>query len=189
MSSRDIWSKGGSGKVHGLLASLFSALLIREERSTPLYLCSPYLSDFALLDNSFGQYRALFPAHPALSDRATLRLSEVLAAVSHRMPVRVVTIKHPSSNAFLDRLVQNNDGNLAIRIASDSYHEKGLLCDDFYVEGSMNFTYSGVFIRDEKITCHTADDELSRRKIDAAFLEFNRLWDRLGVPGRSQRAR
>lgn len=186
MGSRAIWSKSGSGRVHGLLGSFFAALLVGERRTTPLYLCSPYLSDFTLLDNSFGQYSAVFSALPEFSERASLRLSDVLAAVSHRMPVRIVTIRHPSSDAFLERLALGPNGDLTIRIASDTYHEKGLLCDEFYVEGSMNFTYSGVFIRDEKVVCHTADDDATRRKIDAAFLEFHRLWERL-APGKSTR--
>jgi hypothetical protein len=188
MSSRDIWSKGGGDKVQHLLGSFFALLLAGENRDKPLYLCSPYLSDFAVLDNSFGQYRALFSESPELAERATLRLSEVLSGISKKMPVRVVTIRHPSSKAFLERLGGADLGDLTIRIATDAYHEKGLLCDEFYIEGSMNFTYSGVFIRDEKVACHIPSDAPGRTKIDAAFLEFNRLWARLGV-GSQERLR
>ena len=43
-----------------------------------------------------------------------------------------------------------------IRMAGEDLHEKGLLTPDFYLEGSMNLTYSGVHINQEKV-------ELSRR--------------------------
>jgi hypothetical protein len=69
--------------------------------------------------------------------------------------------------------------NISGRYASDLYHEKGLLCSVFYLEGSMNFTYSGVYRRDEKITAHTPDTPEGLQKIAAATLEFNRLWETL----------
>ena len=41
----------------------------------------------------------------------------------------------------------------------------------------MNFTYNGVYRRDEKITAHTPDTIEGHQKIAAATLEFNRLWE------------
>jgi len=43
----------------------------------------------------------------------------------------------------------------------------------------MNFTYSGVYNRDEKVTAHTPDSPEGQQKIAAATLEFNRLWEAL----------
>jgi hypothetical protein len=187
MSSRDIWSKGGGEKIQDLLGSLLTTLIMEDAVASPLYLCSPYLSDFILLDNAFGQVSTLFTQIPELADKGEILFSETLREVSFRMPVRIVTVRHPSSIAFVERIMAPSHRDISTRIAPDIYHEKGLLCDGFYVEGSMNFTYSGIYIRDEKVTCHIAEDPGGRQKIDAAFLEFDRLWNNLGNvgPGRT----
>jgi len=149
-----------------------------------LYLCSPYLSDFRLLDNAFGQFSTLFTHLPELADKGQVLFSEILREIAFRMPVRIVAVRHPSSIAFVERIIGPGEPCVTARFATDIYHEKGLLCHAFYVEGSMNFTYSGVYIRDEKVTCHIAADAVGRQKIDAAFLEFDRLWKNLGDVGR-----
>lgn len=179
MSSRDIWSKGGGDKVQDLLSSLFATQLLGRQRTSPLYLCSPYLSDFNLYDNAFLQFGSLFTHATEFSEQSNIRFSDVLWALSRLMQVRIVTIKHPSSSAFLQRLTSNSNADIVVRLADAIYHEKGLLCDDFYIEGSMNFTYSGVLIRDEKVTCHIGSDPAGKQKIDAAFLEFDRRWKQL----------
>jgi|GEM_PF-1053572 len=180
MPSRDIWSKGGGEKIQDLLGSLLATLIIGDATITPLYLCSPYLSDFRLLDNAFGQSSVLFTHIPEIAGKGQILFSETLRELSFRMPVRIVTVRHPSSSAFVERIISAGEPHITARFAADIYHEKGLLCDAFYVEGSMNFTYSGVYIRDEKVTCHIAEDAAGRQKIDAAFLEFDRLWKNLG---------
>ncbi len=181
MTSRDIWSKGGGDKIQDLLGSLLATLHLGLQKANPFYLCSPYLSDFRLLENRFGQFGALFGQSPELIDKETLLFSEMIGSLSRRMPVRIVTVQHSASAAFVDKMRSLNEPGLVVRIAPDIYHEKGCLCDDFYIEGSMNFTYSGVYVKDEKVTCHVASDESGRRKIDAAFLEFDRLWARLAT--------
>lgn len=184
MPSRDVWSKGGNDTAQGLLASLIATLLLSDRSRAPMYLCSPYLSDFVLFDNSFGQFTAILSDLPELADKRALRLSDVLRCLARHMPVRIVTIRHPSSSAFLDRLTGSSEDDISIRLAGDALHEKGLLCEDFYIEGSMNFTHSGVYVRDEKVTSHIAEDVIGRQKIAAAYLEFERLWTRLGSTAR-----
>jgi len=43
----------------------------------------------------------------------------------------------------------------------------------------MNLTYSGVYVRGEKVTFHAADEEVGHRKITATMLEFDRQWHNL----------
>jgi hypothetical protein len=179
MASRDIWSKGGGEKMQDLLGSLLVTILLGDEKNSPLYLCSPYISDFRLLDNSFSQFGALFTDCAEIAEKSQILFSDVLLEISRRRPVRIVTTQHASSMGFSERVLAPNATNLSVRWAADIYHEKGLLCEEFYIEGSMNFTYSGVCIRDEKVSCHDGEDKEGRRKIDAAFLEFNRLWSNL----------
>ena len=40
----------------------------------------------------------------------------------------------------------------------------------------MNITYSGVFIRGEKLTYYTAATSSGRAKIATAYVEFDRRW-------------
>jgi hypothetical protein len=179
MASRDIWSRAGSLQVRDLLASLLSARLLAASSASPLYVCSPYLTDFPLFDNVFGQFQPLFRSRPEFGERSQILFTQALMELSARMPVRLIGVPGKYADAFLRSAVRIECPNICGRYASDLYHEKGLLCAAFYLEGSMNFTYSGVYNRDEKVTAHTPDSPEGQQKIAAATLEFNRLWEAL----------
>ena len=57
-----------------------------------------------------------------------------------------------------------------IREAQD-LHEKGLLGDDFYLSGSMNFTFGGVELLEEAVKFDTAEDAVAQ-----ARLVFHERW-------------
>jgi hypothetical protein len=177
MASRDIWSRAGSLQIRDLLASLLSASLLADPSPEPLYVCSPYLTDFPAFDNSLGQFQTLFLHRSDFGECGEILFSQVLIELSSRMPVRIIGVAGPNADAFLRSVVRPDALNISGRYASDLYHEKGLLCPAFYLEGSMNFTYSGVYRRDEKITAHTPDTDVGQQKISAAVLEFDRLWE------------
>jgi hypothetical protein len=181
MASRDIWSRAGSLQVRDLLASLLSSRLLLELDAGPLYVCSPYLTDFPVFDNAFGQFQPLFRSRPEFGEKGSVLFSQALIELSSRMPVRLIAVPGQYADAFLRATVREMVPNLSGRYASELYHEKGLLCAAFYLEGSMNFTYSGVYRRDEKITAHTPDTPAAQQKIAAATLEFNRLWETLAA--------
>jgi hypothetical protein len=166
-------------QVRDLLASLLSSRLLAEESTDPLYVCSPYLTDFPVFDNALGQFQPLFRRLPEQGERAEIMFSQALIELSSRMPVRLIGVPGEHASAFLRAAVRHDSPNISGRFASGLYHEKGLLCSSFYLEGSMNFTYSGVYRRDEKITAHTPETETGLQKIAAATLEFNRLWETL----------
>lgn len=177
MASRDLWSRAGSLQVRDLLASLLSARLLAGASTDPVYVCSPYLTDFPVFDNALGQFQRLFLHRPEFGERAEVLFSQVLIELSSRMPVRLIGVPGPYADAFLRSAVRIEAPQISGRYASDLYHEKGLLCSAFYLEGSMNFTYNGVYRRDEKLTAHTPETTEGRQKIAAATLEFNRLWE------------
>ena len=177
MASRDIWSRAGTLQVRDLLASLLGSRLLAATDAQPLYVCSPYLTDFPLFDNAFGQFQPLFRARPDLGDHQTILFSEALAELSCHAPVRIIGVSGEYADPFLRSTIRAANPHIAGRFGSELHHEKGLLCPVFYVEGSMNFTYSGVYRRDEKITAHTPDTAEGRQKIAAATLQFNRLWE------------
>jgi hypothetical protein len=181
MASRDIWSRPGSLQVRDLLASLLSSRLLLESDAGPLYVCSPYLTDFPIFDNAFSQFQSLFRSCPEFGEQGSVLFSQALIETSNRMPVRIIGVPGPYSDSFLRATIREKCPNISGRYASGLYHEKGLLCAAFYLEGSMNFTYSGVYNRDEKITAHTPDTAAGERKVSAAILEFSRLWETLAA--------
>lgn len=179
MSSRDIWSRSGSLQVRDLLASLLSSRLLIGEGKDPLYVSAPYLTDFPVFDNAFGQFQPLFQFRPEFGEQESILFSQALVELSSRSPVRLIGVSGPHALPFMNAAVRVDAPNLSGRFASQLHHEKGMLCSAFYLEGSMNFTYSGVYKRDEKITVHTCGTPYGRQKIAAAILEFNRLWETL----------
>lgn len=175
MSNRDIWRHGSGQQLHDLIASA-SAILLLAGDDSHVYFSSPWMSDFTLLRN---QFRAFGAALPELTDLNEISFSQYLSALSRHRPVRLVTTNTDTSNAFLRKEDVAEAAGIEVKIAGDNYHEKGILAPSFYIEGSMNITYQGVYVNGEKITYHAADDEQGSDKIARAYLEFDRLWERL----------
>ncbi len=171
---RDIWSHGGGRQIRDLLASALSTLLLMKEMSRPAYFSSPWMSDFILFENFFHEYAALFPE---LADHSEIYFSDYLLRLAQKLPVRIVTTRSEVSQAFLSNLERTMGvhNKIDYRFAKDEYHEKGILAPSFYIEGSMNITYTGVYVRGEKITYHSGQSVYGA-KISSAYLEFDRRW-------------
>ena len=178
MSSRDIHSRDGGKKVRDLLTSFFGILLLDGQSKRTIYLISPWLSDFKLLDNTFGKFKDIFRYQTNLAENPYILFSEALIEVSNLLPIRIITWSDEKSKAFVSNFDKKNNIQVKFEDAQKD-HQKGLLTDLFYFEGSMNFTYSGVYLRKEKITCNAAFDAEGKRKIAEAYLEFDRIWDNL----------
>ena len=178
MPSRDIYSRDGGKKVRDLLASFFGVLLLSGTNDKPMYLISPWLSDFKLMDNAFGQFKDLFRINTSLGENSHILFSEAFLEASGSVPIRIITWPDVKSKAFACNFVGAK--NIQIKFEKDQRdHQKGLLSALFYFEGSMNFTYSGVYKNREKIVCTAAYDPEGNRKINEAYLEFERIWDNL----------
>jgi hypothetical protein len=172
--TRDIWSHGAGRPLPEFLASCLSTLLLLPKQRQPAYFSSPWMSDFPLFDNRFGAFAALLPA---LADQSAIRFSEYLAHLSETTPVRIITTRSETSLNFLQTPALLGLPGLQWRFAPDEYHEKGILAPSFYIEGSMNITHNGIFVRGEKITYHTEPVTGTHPKIGAAYLEFERRWN------------
>jgi len=175
MSSRDVWSHGSGVALLDLLSSSLLSLIMAPPVPEPAYFCSPWLSNFVLFDNRHRQMNAVFP-HQA--DQSDIWFADYLAELSRRMSVRVITVRNSTSEVFLSNPLLRQSA-VKLRFAPDEFHEKGILTPRFYIEGSMNLTYSGVYVRGEKVTFHAADEEVGHRKITATMLEFDRQWHNL----------
>jgi hypothetical protein len=168
-----------------LLGSALAVLLLAGDGEVPVYFSSPWISDFALLGN---HYREVVPLFPDSAEQSEIRFVDYLLRLSEQRPVRIITTDTKVSRTFLSSpvLAGAAPARLEARIAPTEYHEKGILAPGFYIEGSMNITFSGVYVRDEKVTYHAASDPVGRDKVARAYLEFDRRWETLrGAPGRS----
>lgn len=168
----DIWSNAASWRLRGLVQSSIANLLLAKKFERPIYLCSPWISDFQVFDNSFSQFSALVPD---AADQMRINLSDCLAQLSTENDIRIVSKKTPTSDAFFGMPILSKS-SIQMRMSNDKLHEKGILTPLFYIEGSMNITFSGVMLNEEKVIYHSGDDQLIRGKIQNAYLEFDRRW-------------
>jgi len=175
MPSRDLWSHGSSTALRDVLAAALASLLLHPRDERPAYFSSPWMTDFPLFSNEFRQFSTLIAE---CADEPQIWLGSFLRALARRRPVRVILVQHPPSAIFANHQVFR-EGRVQLRFAPETYHEKGILTPLFYLEGSMNLTYSGVYVRDEKVSYHAAGDEATAERISRAYLEFGRLWENL----------
>jgi hypothetical protein len=92
-----------------------------------IYFSSPWISDFPLLKNQFKQFSSLFPH---LDARADIRFSDVLRAISLRMPVRIITVSNDVSNNFLGSPSLRECDGITVKYAPEVHHEKGTRNND-----------------------------------------------------------
>lgn len=156
-------ARDSSLQLAACLSSLFAVELLAP--SPELYLISPWISNMPLLPNRFGQFRALMPD----LSRSALTLADLLSTLAERgVQVRIMCRPNQTQTEdFLRRL----SPSISMRKA-DTLHEKGLVSAQFYLRGSMNFTYSGVNLNDETIELTTDPEEVAR-----ALLEARRRWE------------
>ena len=175
-SSRVIHTRSVAREVPRLLQSLFAGELVAPSRN--LWLVSPWISNIPILDNRTNAFRHIEPNWP----QTRIRLADVLAhLLMDGTAVYVAT--RPSrrggaskaNDGFVDELKRKaggSDASLYIyRRREENLHQKGLLCEAFYLRGSMNFTRNGVQHNDERVEFTTDREDIAR-----ARSEFKEQW-------------
>ena len=165
MPNRSIKSKARASSLQltDCLSSLFALELMCP--SPEIYLISPWISNVTLVSNRFGQFRAIMGD----SGESDLRLATLLKVLAERgVQVRVMyRSKHQQTEGFLNLLPENVE-----RRGIETLHEKGLISYHFYLRGSMNFTYSGVNLNDERVELTTDPQDVA-----LALLEARQRWE------------
>jgi hypothetical protein len=177
MPTLDIWSNAANVELRQLFRSAMASLLLLDRATRPIYVCSPWISDFVVFENRFGEYGRLVPK---ADERTTIRLSDCLRQLAQIHEVRVISRRTEVTIAFLANPRLAEDGVAAV-MADDDLHEKGFLSPIFYFEGSMNITYSGVHINREKLLYHAGSDSEVSRRMSQAYLELDRRWQQLSA--------
>jgi phosphatidylserine/phosphatidylglycerophosphate/cardiolipin synthase-like enzyme len=170
LSSRCIKNSGGSSEISGVISSLFICEMMCPSKE--IWLFSPWISDTKIIE------KKLCLSWPFLiggEEGATL--AEVISFLSNKgTKVMVATKKdggyRKGTDAFIRRLAELKS-SAEVRY-DNSLHEKGLLTNNFYLSGSMNFTFTGLSINRESIVL-----EERREKIDQQKAEFSVYWESL----------
>lgn len=157
-------------EVKELLQAVFVGELLAP--SLCVWLVSPWVSDIPIIDNRAGAFDAMDSTWGPRQQRMLDVLQRCLVVGTS---VVVATRPLAHNRPFLDQLSGRAEDAgasdaLVIREAED-LHEKGLLGDDFYLSGSMNFTYGGVELLEETVKFDTADDVVAQ-----ARLVFHERW-------------
>jgi len=145
---RTIFMHSGLGRRQftEVLSSLLAGLTITPQ---PIWLVSPWVSDFDLLNNQSGDWNMLQPAWGL----RIVRFSEMLVeCIESGCSLNLVTREEDGNHAFLKRLGERITSVDRYRYGfSNELHAKGLLTESWYLSGSMNFTYSGANLNDEQL--------------------------------------
>jgi hypothetical protein len=149
-----------------LLQMLFVTELIAP--SQILWITSPWISDIGVIDNRASGFDFGTDWGPM-----EVPLSKVLSEIARRGGrVVVITTKDPSNDHFLRRLDDEKAAagvSDAIRVVFDDderLHEKAIVGDGFVVDGSMNLTFHGVYIRRERVNYSTDPAEVAQARVD-----------------------
>ena len=155
-------AKKNNVRLTDILGSLFALELLSP--SQYFYVISPFLSEVSLLDNRYGQYRAL------LFEQTETWVG--LAALLNALAAREVTVRvmyQPDARPFVKTL-----SDAVEKQERSTLHEKGLVSDHFWLSGSMNYTYSGVNQNDEQISLVT-----DKAQVAQAMLDVHERWGRV----------
>lgn len=149
---------------------LSSLLLVNFLDKDEVWIVSPWITDFDLIDNSVNQWNTLAPNF----EPRIIRFSEVLISLARAgVHIYIVTRDDPINIPFLSNLKYQLSGKHELNVCfKQSLHTKGVLSRNAFIEGSLNLTYSGVESNDESVVLHTDPQIISN-----AFLEFKQQYN------------
>jgi phosphatidylserine/phosphatidylglycerophosphate/cardiolipin synthase-like enzyme len=171
-AQRDLHAAGSPYVPADFLQSLFVAEVIHPSRR--LWISSPWLSDVELIDNTARQFASVCPDWPA----ARIRLSTILGTLLDRGAEVVLVVNEATHNdellARLEPMHLIYGGRLQV-IRDANMHEKGILGDDYTLNGSMNLTYGGVNLNEELLIYRTDPEAVAERRLSLEHVWGHRL--------------
>lgn len=160
-NSRQIFLHGALGvsQLKEVLGNLLVGLILCPDE---IWMVSPWVTDFQLLDNRAGDWNSIQPDWGA----RFINLSELLIlAVDSGCKLHLVTTRDEINLGFVKKMTVgvHNSENFNL-LYSNELHTKGLLCSTFFLSGSMNFTYSGANRNDEHVLLITNENSINEAK-------------------------
>jgi phosphatidylserine/phosphatidylglycerophosphate/cardiolipin synthase-like enzyme len=133
-----------------------------------IWIVSPWISNVVLIDNRSGNFDTLNPEW----GRKEIRLIDVLITFMSRgcHVVLVTRDKEKTNDIFLTSLIDmagqhSLEDQLTVRFR-DVLHTKGILLSKCLIEGSMNITYNGLVINDERITFSIDSEVIAQTRLE-----------------------
>lgn len=135
--------------------------------SREVWLVSPWISDFILLDNRNGRFDAI----NSQWQRREIRLVDyALQVMTNGTRIIVVTRPDSHNQTFLNRLTERaNEAGLDDHIEVlklERLHTKGILTKNSLLLGSMNLTYNGLEINDESVYFEIAIEAIAKARVE-----------------------
>lgn len=163
-------------ELRQLLETIFIAEIMYP--SEELWMVFPWISDVLILDNRTGAFNQIMPHWP----KEQIRLSEILFELIKRgCSLRLVTRPgQAQTEMFLANLSVKvsglNQKNISVSY-TENEHIKGMLGDNFYLNGSMNLTYNGIEMLREEIVFTLVQEEIETARFHLNV--FNPQWENL----------
>lgn len=168
--SRDLHLVGERRSVLDLLQSLLVLELMNP--GPELWIVSAWVSDIDVVDNRARQFGTLCPEWSI----NWVRLSQVLLSLMMRGTTIRLCVNESDHNGYIiekmTTLAPLGGHRFDARKAS-VLHEKGILGTFFTLDGSMNLTYNGVHVNDERLWYRTDPEAVAHRRLE--------LYQRWGV--------
>lgn len=165
---RQIFVHGSEGQrvLREVLGAQLVGLMMNPQ---PLWLVSPWVSNFAVLDNRSGNWSFV---EPAWGNRE-IYFQELLAGmVNYGVELKMVTRDLPLNRDFVKQLYNRLHSKAVFHhTCSHDLHTKGMLSPHFFIQGSMNFTWRGANRNEESVVL-TCDQHI----ITEARTEFEKQY-------------
>lgn len=163
--TRYIYTNAASREIPDLLQSILTAELIKPSRQ--LFLASPWISDIIVIRNRSNEFLILEPQWT----RKDIHFTDVIAfLIDHGTKFYLETRKTDYNQEFVQKIRSKTSKPFDVRYDA-SLHRKGLLGENYYLSGSMNFTYNGITTLDEFVHYTANSDEVAENRI-----AWNRGW-------------
>lgn len=156
---RSIETKEAIGRAH--IKDLLSSLLVGEcINPGVIYLLSPWISDFPVLDNTMGNFDAV---NPKWGHRHVYFFELLQNCVESGATLKLAIRENRDKIRGLEQSLSNHSDRFKV-VEIKELHEKGLLTDCALIRGSMNFTYFGATVNYECITYTTNLKQVAEKK-------------------------
>jgi phosphatidylserine/phosphatidylglycerophosphate/cardiolipin synthase-like enzyme len=159
---RDIFGPGQTQALRDVIQSILVAELLSPSKE--IWLFFAWLSDVEVVDNTARQFGSICPDWPA----AQIRLSQVLETLLSRgSHINIVLRKTAHNDAIVSQLLRLRQqyGANVRWCQRETFHDKGILGDDYLLDGSMNLTYNGISTNDEHVWLHRDPASIASRRV------------------------
>ncbi|PTQ03847.1 phospholipase D-like domain-containing protein DpdK [Vibrio sp. ZF 223] len=167
---RSIETKEAIGRAH--VKDLLTSILVGEALNPgEIYILSPWISDFPVLDNTAGNFDSI---NPAWGHRQIHFFELLQNCVEAGATLKLAIRENREKIYVLEQSLKNYPSRFIVAEHKD-LHEKGLLTESGLVRGSMNFTYFGASINFEGITFTTNLSAIAEKRNTYEDLYFSDL--------------